>query len=494
MTSTVPVSRIVAVSTTLTPAGAQAQSLSNMLILGVSTVIDPVERTREYTDLGGVAADFGTTAAEYLAALEWFGQKPQPTKLIVGRWIKTPASGGLRCAPLPPAGQVIGAWTAITNGGFTFSKDGAGSTNVTGLNFSAAANLNAVAGIVQAALTGVACVWNATYQRFEFTSATTGASSSVSFLTAAGGGTDISSMLGGRSTNSGAYVFLGMAAETALACVSLMDLNLGQKWYATFVITASDDDHQACAGFLEATDTKHVYAISTQEAGVLVAATSSDIASIMKGLGYSRTFVQYSGTNPYAAISAMARILTTDYRASNTVITLKFKQEPGVVPELLNVNQVNAAEGKNCNLFITYNNDTSILEQGVMADGTFVDIVMGTDWLATDIQRSLYNLLYTSPTKIPQTDQGMQLLTTQVEAICNQGVINGLIAPGIWNSNGFGILKEGDYMAQGYYVYAPPVALQNQADRAARMAVPIQVAVKLAGAIHTVSVAILVNQ
>ena len=180
--------------------------------------------------------------------------------------------------------------------------------------------------------------------------------------------------------------------------------------------------------------------------------------------------------------------------SSNTVITLKFKQEPGVVAELLNVNQVNAAEAKNANLFLTYNNDTSILEQGVMSDGTFVDIVTGTDWLATDIQRSLYNLLYTSPTKIPQTDQGMQLLTTQVEAICSQAVVNGLVAPGVWNSNGFGILSTGEFMAKGYYVWAPLVASQNQADRAARMAVPIQVAVKLAGAIHTASVAILVNQ
>jgi hypothetical protein len=245
---------------------------------------------------------------------------------------------------------------------------------------------------------------------------------------------------------------------------------------------------------LEATNTKHLYAITTQAAGVLIAATTSDIASQLKALGYSRTFVQYSGTNLYASMSAMARILTTDFTGSNTVITLKFKREPGVVPETLNVNQVNAAESKNANLFLTYNNDTSILEQGVMASGVFVDIVTGTDWLATEIQRSIYNLLYTSPTKIPQTDQGMQLLTTQVANICSQGVVNGLIAPGVWKSNGFGILKSGDFMASGFYIYAPPVATQNQADRAARMAVPIQVAVKLAGAIHTASVAILVNQ
>lgn len=494
MTSTVPVSRVVAVSVTLTPAGALAQSLKNMLLLGISNVIDPYERTRNYTDLASVAADFGTSAAEYLAAAEWFGQKPQPTQLTIGRWVKTAASGGLRCAPLPPAGQLLSLFTSVTAGGFAFAIDGGSPTNITGINFSAAGNLNAVAGLIQSAMSGVTCVWNAIYQRFEFNSSSVGPTSALTFLSPPSGGTDISELLGGASTSSGAYVFNGAAAETALDCVALMDLNLGQRWYACFIITASDSDHTAVAGFLEATDTKHIYAVTTQQAGVLVAVTTTDIASVLKALNYSRTFVQYSGTNPYASMSAMARILTTDYTGSNTVITLKFKQEPGVVAELLNVNQVNAAEAKNANLFLTYNNDTSILEQGVMSDGTFVDIVTGTDWLATDIQRSLYNLLYTSPTKIPQTDQGMQLLTTQVEAICSQAVVNGLVAPGVWNSNGFGILSTGEFMAKGYYVWAPLVASQNQADRAARMAVPIQVAVKLAGAIHTASVAILVNQ
>src|ERR1019366_926486 len=188
--STVPVSRVVAVSVSLTPAGAQAQSLSNLLLLGVSNVIDTVERTRTYTTLAGVAQDFGTSAAEYLAAQRWFGQSPQPTQLTIGRWINAAASGGLRCAPLSAAQQVISLWSVVSNGGFTFSKDGGSPTNITGLNFTGTTNLNAVAALIQGALTGVTCVWNASYQRFEFQSATTGATSAVSFLTPPGGGTD----------------------------------------------------------------------------------------------------------------------------------------------------------------------------------------------------------------------------------------------------------------------------------------------------------------
>ena len=86
------------------------------------------------------------------------------------------------------------------------------------------------------------------------------------------------------------------------------------------------------------------------------------------------------------------------------------------------------------------------------------------------------------------------MLTNTVEAVCSQAVTNGLLAPGVWTSGGFGSLSMGDFLPKGFYVYAPPIASQNSADRAARKSVPIQVAAKLAGAIHTVNVLINVNQ
>lgn len=488
------VSRVVAVSVTLTPAGAQAQSLSNLLVMGTSAVIDPVERYRSYTNLTDVATDFGLLAEEYKTAARWFSQSPQPTELLIARWFNAASRGGIRGATLPASGQLMSAWNAITTGAFKIAKDGGAAADVTGLNFSAAANLNAVAGIIQTALTGTTVVWNANYQRFEITSNTTGAASAISFAQAPASGTDISNLLGMRSTSSGAYIFTGQVAESAVAAVQAMEALLGQKWYGVIVPSAVNADHAAIAEYIEGTDTKHTYWLTTMEAGVLVASNTTDIAYILSQLNYRRTFVQYSSSDAYAAASAAARILTTDFDGNNTVITLKFKQEPGVVAESINSNQADALEAKNANVFVNYNNDTAIIEQGVMADGTFVDIVTGTDWLAVEIQQRLYNLLYTSPTKIPQTNAGMGLACTVVEACCQQGVVNGLLAPGVWNSSGFGVLVQGGYLEKGYYVYAPNVDTQDPADRAARLAVPIQVAAKLAGAIHHFDVAVTVNQ
>ena len=493
-TSQLAINRIVNVTVSLTPAGAQAQSLSNLLVLGTSAILDTVERFRVYQTLAQVAADFGTSAQEYLAAQAWFGQTPQPTTLYIGRWCQAAASGGLRCATISAAQQVLTLWTAITSGGFQYTPNGGTNVSITGLNFSGALSLSGVAAIIQAALTGVNVVWNSVFSRFEFTSATTGVTSSVSFLTAAASGTDISAMLAGRVTSSGAYTFVGLAAETSVAAVTLFDQTLGQQWYGLFVPSAADSDHLLIAPYIDGATNKHIYGITTNEAGVLVATSTTDIAYVLQQLNYQRTLVQYSSSNSYAVVSAMARIMTVNYGGSNTVITLKFKQEPGVVAETLNLTQVSALEAKNCNVFVTYNNNTSILEQGVMVNGSFVDIITGTDWLAVTIQTAIYNLLYTSTTKIPQTDAGMQLLTTQVDAICAQAVINGLLAPGVWNSGGFGKLNQGDYMSKGYYIWCDVVANQLQSSRTQRLAMPIQVAAKLAGAIHSANIAINVNQ
>jgi hypothetical protein len=330
-----------------------------------------------------------------------------------------------------------------------------------------------------------------------YTTTKTSTNISVSGATLAGGlaaANDISVLMAATSTSSGAYVSQGAELETALDAAAFFDHNYGQNWYAMTILGASDADHQDVASFIQATTSKHIYGVSTQEAGVLSAVSTTDIAYLLKQLQLSRTAVQYSNSNPYSVCSLFARILTTNYLANNTVITLMYKQEPGIVPETLNVSQITALEGKNCNVFVAYNNDTAIIEKGVMANGTFIDIVTGTDWLALTIQTSVYNLLYTSTTKIPQTDPGNHLIATAIEDVCVQGVTNGLLAPGIWQSGGFGTLVQNAFLPKGFYVYAPPIATQNASDRAARKSVPLQVAAKLAGAIHTVDIIINVNR
>ena len=103
-------------------------------------------------------------------------------------------------------------------------------------------------------------------------------------------------------------------------------------------------------------------------------------------------------------------------------------------------------------------------------------------------------MLYTSTTKVGQDEAGATTLVSTCNRSLDRAVTNGLVAPGVWNGSAVGSLQTGDTLSTGYYVYIQPMDEQAQSDREARKAPPIQIAVKLRGAIHFVDVAITVNR
>ena len=269
-------------------------------------------------------------------------------------------------------------------------------------------------------------------------------------------------------------------------------------WYglvvAAEVATGGDvldaSDVVSIAALIEAASPSRIFGVTSSDPGIVSTGVTNDVASLLKAGGYGRTFIQYSTRSPYAAISAFGRAFTVNFNASNTTITLKFKQEPTITYETLTIGQASAVDAKRANVFVYYANDTAILQQGVMANGDFFDERHGLDWLQNYVQTNLYNLLYTSTSKIPQTDAGVTRLLACVEQSMDQSVTNGLVAPGVWNGGAVGQLSFGDTLTKGYYVYAQPLSAQAQADREARKAPLIQVACKLAGAVHYADVQI----
>ncbi|HHJ0008646.1 TPA: DUF3383 family protein [Raoultella planticola] len=275
------------------------------------------------------------------------------------------------------------------------------------------------------------------------------------------------------------------AVETLLQAVnaSLQYTN----WYGLAIADSADlveADVIYVAAAIEASSLSRILAVTTDDVNVLVAGNTDNIGYKLKAAGYGRTFWQYSSSSKYAAISAFGRAFTVNFTGNNTTITLKFKTEPGVTYETLTTTQAAAIDSINGNVYVYYANDTAIIQQGVMANGDFFDERHGLDWLQNYVQTNLYNLLYTSATKIPQTDAGVTRLMTNVEASLDQAVNNGLVAPGVWNGGPIGQIQSGDTLTKGYYVYADAVSSQAQSDREARKSPVIQAAIKLAGAIH----------
>ena len=362
-----------------------------------------------------------------------------------------------------------------------------------GLNFTGITNLNGAATIIDNALPTATCWWDGT--RFHIQSTTSGIASTISYATPAGIGTDVSGLLKLTQATGASVPVNGVAVETALQCA--VALRAHPEWYGLqFALAAplSVTDTVAVAAFIEGCSPVSIYGVTTQDTTVMDGTVNTDIASQLNALGFSRTFIQYSSSSPHAVAAMYGRAFTVDFEGSDTVITLKFKQEPGVAGEQLTENQSAILKLKKCNMFVYYSNDAAIIQEGVMCNGFFFDERHNSDWLANRIQTDLFNVLYTSSTKIPQTNQGIHILVTTVTGSLQQGVTNGMIAPGQWNASGFGQIAQGQMLPLGYYVWAPLVETQPQAIREQRIAPTIQCAVKLAGAVHFANVIVNVNR
>lgn len=497
MVATLPVSNLITISLNLAAQPLPVQSFQSMLVLGPSTVIDVVERFRTYNNLTQVGADFGNTAPEYLAAQAWFAQNPAPNSLFIGRWVQSASAGQLIGGAVSAANQVITVWTAITTGSFTVSINGT-AKNITGLNFSGQSTMTGVAGVIQTALnsavSGTTCIWQPVYNNFVITSPTTGTSSTISVLSPEGTGTDISTLMSG-TTATGAYVANGLAAESALSCVQYFDQNYPTMWFGLYLASGASTDYLAIAGYIDGVAGRHFQGVPTQDANCLNASNNTNIAYLLQQLNYNWSTVQYSSTSLYAVVSLLARILTTAWNQSNTAISLMYKQEPGITPETLTATQAAALKGFNCNVYASYAigttlSGTPIIQYGTVPSGNYVDTVIGAAALAGTIQTNMFNALFTTPTKIPQTDAGQGQLEGQIVNALQQFVRNGYLGPNVWDGQSFGNVANGQFLPNGWYVYQPKLADQNAAQRAGRVSVPFQVAAVLAGAINTASVAI----
>lgn len=480
---TLPVNRIVDVTIQMSPLAAATRNFGAMLIVGASDVIDTQERIRAYSSVTDIANDFGTSAPEYQAAVAFFAQSPQPTTVQVGRWARSATSGLYKGKILSTSDQEMDNFTTISAGAFDVTIDGS-VVNVTAVNLSAQSNLNGVASQVSAALKSKGtCVWNG--QQFVIKSASTGQTSTVSTVTS----TQLSQAMG---LDSGTMV-TGAPAETLEeATVALLDIN---TWYGAFYTgDIEDQDVINTAALISASTPSHICAFTLKETDELDGTQTSSLGYELAQLGNNRVLPMYSSTNDNAAMSVLGRMSTVNFEGSNTTITLMFKQCPGVEPEYLKTSQANALQRNNVNVFAAYQNDTSILQYGTMSGGWYIDEVHGLDWLQNRVETDLWNLLYTSTTKIGQDESGMTAILSTVNSSLEAGVRNGLIAPGVWNGDEFGTLKRGDTLTTGFYVYIQPLEEQSQADREQRKAPPIQIAVKLKGAVHSIDVTITVNR
>ncbi|GIO06215.1 hypothetical protein J31TS6_22430 [Brevibacillus reuszeri] len=262
-------------------------------------------------------------------------------------------------------------------------------------------------------------------------------------------------------------------------------------WYSSYIVNATSEEIEAVAATVEAMEPASVYFYTTDDEAVK-AGTTGNIMEILKNKSYKRTFGQYS-TTPHAAVAAMGYAMGANTGGANSAYTLAYKTEVGVTPEKISTTEAVKIRELNGNVYTNFGAKFKLLTQGTMASGVSFDEVLNLDMLKAEIQIGAVNALVMAK-KISQTEDKLSLLLSAIAEQCEKSVTRGAIAPGVWKGSPILTLQRGDTLSKGYLVLAERIADQTQEDRDKRLAPPIYVPVKMAGAIEHVVIGVIVNR
>lgn len=479
---------------------AQRDNMNVIAVLssGAAGVITSAERFRSYRDAASVEADFGTASIVTQYAQTVFGTRPNAINfggsLIVGLHRAAaetvPASAATLVSTQFVEATLLAQLQAITDGSFNISVDGVAEL-VDGLDFSVVTSLDGIAALLDTNITGASVSVDNGY--FKITSATTGATSLLTYMTPGTTGTFVGGILtmasgtGGTLTQGAASSVLPV--ETKVASLSALKQLVNFKG-GVFTDQVLDAEVPAMAAWAQANQTLLYNAFSGT--AYLTPSTSNPVWAVKLASQSNFRCLYSKAGNRLLAATYMARAHTVNFNAENSAITMNLK-ELAVPAESYEQTEIDAAKRVGLDVYTTIKDTPVVLTSGA---NDFVDNVYNLIAFVDAVQTDLFNLLKSTGTKIPQTTRGVNQLVAQAEKTSRGFVRAGVFAPGAWSSpDSFGNIDTFNRNIEqfGFYWLAGLLKDQPQSDRQARKSPVLQGAVKNAGAIHSVDVIINFN-
>ena len=195
---------------------------------------------------------------------------------------------------------------------------------------------------------------------------------------------------------------------------------------------------------------------------------STDLASVLKLANRNRSAVVWHATPAGGADYPDAAWMGDGFPYEPGTSTWAYKTLNGVTPDTLLASQETALKNKNCNYYMTVGG-VSITQEGKVASGEYIDIIIGTDWIEARLREAVYSALVNNR-KIPYDDTGIAMIEGLVKGVLNEAA-------------GKGILQ-----ADSIAVTVPKYADIPQADKLARKLPDVKFSALYQGAIHSVTI------
>jgi hypothetical protein len=194
------------------------------------------------------------------------------------------------------------------------------------------------------------------------------------------------------------------------------------------------------------------------------------------------------------AAAYASRCLSVDFSGSLTSATMHLKSLATIVADpAITQTIITAVQASGVDVYPNIAGLPCLFTSGA---NQFCDEIYNELWFKIALQTAGFNYLKQTNYKIPQTESGITGLKGAYRQICRQAANCGFIAPGAWTSattfgNPTDLIR--NIADAGYYIYSLPVSAQSTADRTARKAPLVSIAIKAAGAVHQSNVIVNVN-
>ncbi len=447
-----------------------------------------------YFNYEAVADDSRVTPQGVIAARDFFAQNPRARQMAIGQAFNSPLAGFLRTGAI----GTLAAFQAVTNGSFAVAINGL-SQNITALNFSTDTTLALVAARIQTAIrakaTGGFTLATVVLEgtTLKISSGILGDNSQVSVLAAVSpaSGVDISGVgflngQAGTAVSQPGYTPTGLVGELDL--ISEAARCGGQFVYGVFLDKFWRDSDEQIDAVQWASARVAAMPVVSNSPLAWDAGSTTDIGPVIRDLGIFRAWPIYHDQEDfYPDAAILAIMLSVNYAQKDSTLTAKFKDLIGIPIVGLTQTQWTVLSAKGYNTFTLTGNTSRVFREGTTGNfAWYMDDLVNLDNFAEELQVAEYNVFLRNK-KVPYNTTGQALLQDALQQVCERYVFNGAFSDRrVLDTSATGGVR----IDPPYTIIASPLELQTVSDRAQRIGPPFVINVNLAGAIHSIDIAV----
>ncbi len=413
--------------------GAGVRLRDLILRLFSDNTLIPEKTVIEMDNAADVGTYFGTTSAEYLRAVFYFGFISKlitaPKKISFSRWAAVSAAARIYGKAKTFA---VSQFTGITTGSFKLTL-GAYTADITGVSFASATTLSNVASALQTAIqavvaggadwTAATVTYNATAQRFELVGGVVGAEPVA--VAAAATGVPIASLLGWDATG----IFSpGVAAQEPLdAFLASVQVSNNFGSFA-FVGTVTESQAVLVAAQNDTYNVAFMYLLG------IAAADAASYYGALSGLSGVATTLSPIATE-YPELLPAAILASTEYSRRNSVQNYMF-QMATLTPSVSTDADANSMDASRVNYYgrtQTAGQYLDFYQRGIMmglaTDPVDMNVYANETWLKDAMGAAIMSLLL-SAARVSANSTGRAQVLAILQSVIEQAVFNGTISIG----------------------------------------------------------------